>query len=79
MAEIEIVNIAYRYKNGNDKQSVLQVNQYLNFTESMIHDILCIKEARHTGLVINDAPKVCDSSSSQDIRTKDKVSSCPCK
>ena len=72
MAEIEIVNVAYRYENGDGKQFVLEVNQCLNFTESMIHSILYIYQARHAGLVINDAPKVCDSSSSQDIRTKDK-------
>ena len=46
---------------------ILQLNNFLNFTDSMDHSILCPMQARMNGVVIDDVPTVLDNKSSQSI------------
>ena len=68
MTGVNIVNVAYKYENCDGEQYVLEVNQSLNFTDTMTHSILCTNQVRHQGVIVNDVPKVCDPNSTQDIR-----------
>ena len=68
MTGIEVVNVLFKYEDTDGEQYILEVNQCLNFTETMKHSILCTNQARHAELQINDIPRVLDSLSSQDIR-----------
>ena len=67
MTGIDMVNVAYKYENCEGDQYILEVNQCLNFTDTMTHSILCTNQVRHSGIVVNDVPKVCDPRSSQNI------------
>ena len=71
MTGINIVNALYKYETTDGDEYVLEVNQCLDFTKTMTHSILCTNQARHMGIIINDVPRVCDSLSTQDMRTKD--------
>ena len=68
MTGIEIVNVLLKYMDIDGEEFILEINQCLNFTETMKHSILCTNQARHGGTIINDIPKVIDSSSPQDMR-----------
>ena len=67
MSGINIVNVLYKYENCDEDQYILEVNQYLDFSETMTHSILCTNQVRHSGIMVNDVPKICDRNSSQDI------------
>ena len=71
MEGINIVNVLFKYQNVEGGEFILELNQCLDFTETMMHSILCTTQARHAGILINDVPRVCDPTSTQDIRTKD--------
>ena len=71
MENVNIVNVLYKYENTEGDQYILEVNQCLNFSDTMTHSLLCTNQARHHGVIINDVPKVCDQSSSQDMRIND--------
>ena len=77
MTGIKIVNVLYKYENAEGEEYVLEVNQCLDFSDTMVHSILCTNQARHAGILVNDVPKVCDGTSSQDIRTRDGSMSMP--
>ena len=77
MTGIKIVNVLYKYENAEGEEYVLEVNQCLDFSDTMVHSILCTNQARHAGILVNDVPKVCDGTSSQDIRTRDGSVSMP--
>ena len=67
MTDINVVNVAYKYENCEGDQYILEVNQCLNFIDTMMHSILCTNQVRHAGIMVNDVPKVCDPNSSQDM------------
>ena len=71
MTGIEIVNVLLKYMDKDGEEYILEINQCLNFTDTMKHSILCTNQARHGGLIINDVPRILDRSSPQDIRIKD--------
>ena len=71
MKGINIVNALFKYETIDGEEYVLEVNQCLDFSTTMVHSILCTNQARHIGIIVNDVPKVCDNLSTQDIRTKD--------
>ena len=77
MTGVNIVNVAYKYENDEGEQFILEVNQCLNFIDSMTHSILCTNQARHSGVTINDVPVICDPNSSQDIISKDNNTTLP--
>ena len=39
MTGVNIVNVAYKYENDEGEQFILEVNQCLNFIDSMTHSI----------------------------------------
>ena len=61
------VNVIYKYNDHNAQEYLLEVNQALDFTESMHNSILCTNQARHNGVIINDVPRIIDQSSTQSI------------
>ena len=71
MTGINIVDALFKYESTDGDQFVLEINQCLNFTDTMVHSILCTNQARHIGIIINDVPKACDITSTQDLRSKD--------
>ena len=77
MTGVNIVNVLYKYENSDGEQFIFEINQCLDFTESMTHSILCTNQARHAGIIINDVPTICDPNSTQDVQTKDKSLSFP--
>ena len=54
MTGINIVNVTYKYENDEGGQFMLEVNQCLNFIDSMTHSILCTNKVRHSGVIVND-------------------------
>ena len=77
MTGIKIINVLYKYINTEGDEYILEVNQCLDFTDTMIHSILCTNQARHIGIIVNDVPKVCDANSPQEIRTNDGKTTMP--
>ena len=71
MTGINIVDALVKYQSIDGDEYILEINQCLDFTDTMVHSILCTNQARHIGIIINDVPKVCDSSSTQDLRSRD--------
>ena len=68
MTSIEIVNVLLKYQNKDGEKYILELNECLDFTDTMNHSILCTNQARHVGVIINDVPKILDSTSTQDLR-----------
>ena len=68
MTGIEVVNVLLKYQNKDGEEYILELNQCLNFTDTMNHSILCTNQVRHAGVIINDVPKVLDGTSTQDMR-----------
>ena len=71
MTGIKIINVLYKYENTEGGQYILEVNQCLDFTVTIVRSILCTNQVQHTGIIVNDVPKVCNPTSSQDIRVDD--------
>ena len=65
--KINNVNVIYKYNDSNAQEYLLEVNQALDFTESMRHSILCTNQARHNEVIVNDIPQVIDKNSPQCI------------
>ena len=77
MTGIKIVNVLYKYESVGGEECTLEINQCLDFTKTMVHSILCTDQAKNLGILVNDVPKVCDSTSTQDIHTKDGTTIMP--
>ena len=67
MKNVGYVNVAYKYSGEEGDEYILELNQALDFTETMRHSILCTNQARHNGVIVNDIPQVIDKSSPQCI------------
>ena len=67
LTNVEYVNVAYKYLDKTGQEYLLEVNQALNFTNSMTNSILCTNQARHNGVIVNDIPQVIDKQSPQCI------------
>ena len=65
LTNVEYVNVAYKYLDKTGQEYLLEVNQALNFTNSMTNSIICTNQARHNGVIINDIPRVIDKQSPQ--------------
>ena len=72
MENVNIVNVLYKYENTDGDQYILEVNQCLKFSDTMIHSLLCTNQVRHHVVIVNDVPKACDQNSPQDIRVDDR-------
>lgn len=62
------MNVLLKYIDRDGVEYILEINQCLNFTDTMKHSILFTNQARHGGVIINDTPRILDSSSPQDMR-----------
>ena len=57
---IATVNAAFAYDSSNDQTFILELNQCLDFSDSMEHSLLCTNQARMNRVVIDDCPTALD-------------------
>ena len=55
--EINMVNGAVAVDTKEGKSYILELNNFLNFTDSMDHSLLCPMQARTNGVIINNIPR----------------------
>ena len=65
LTNVEYVNVAYKYLDKTGQEYLLEVNQALNFINSMTNSILCTNQVRHNGVIVNDIPRAIDQQSPQ--------------
>ena len=61
MTNIQTVNACFAYDSSDGQTFILEVNQALNFTDTMEHSLLCTNQARSHGVVMDDVPIFLDS------------------
>lgn len=57
---VKTVNAAFAYDSDDGATYILNINQALDFSESMVHSLLCPNQARMNGVVIEDCPRILD-------------------
>lgn len=62
MKNIRTVNAAFAYDSDEGQTFILDVNQCLDFSHTMMHSLLCPNQARVNGVVIEDCPPFLDKS-----------------
>jgi hypothetical protein len=62
MKNIRMVNAAFAYDSDDGQTYILDVNQCLDFSHTMMHSLLCPNQARVNGVVIEDCPSFLDKS-----------------
>ena len=60
MKNISTVNAAFAYDSDDGITYIIEVNQALDFTQSMEHSLLCPNQSRVTGIIVNDIPTFLD-------------------
>ena len=71
MTGIRIVNGCVAYDTIDGQTYILDINQALDFTETMENSLLCTNQARVHGVVIEDVPKFFDNNSCHSISFPD--------
>ena len=64
---LSYLDVLYKYQDGSGQEYLLEVNQALDFTESMTHSILCPNQDQYNGVLIHDVPMLIDQNSDQCI------------
>ena len=59
---ISTVNAAFAYNSDDGQTYILELNQCLDFSESMEHSLLCTNQARMNGVIVDDCPIALDPS-----------------
>ena len=57
---VRTVNAAYAHDSDDGTTYLLEVNQALDFSDSMYHALLCPNQARMNGVIIEDCPRMLD-------------------
>ena len=57
---IATVNAAFAYDTDDGETYIIELNQCLDFTNSMEHSLLCTNQARMNGIMIDDCPVALD-------------------
>ena len=60
MKGIKTTNAAFAYDTEQGETYILEVNQALDFSDSMEHSLLCPNQSRYHGVVIDDIPPFLD-------------------
>ena len=60
MTNIHTVDAAYAVDTSDGKTYILNVNQSLDFTDSMTHSLVCTNQARMNNVIIDDIPTTLD-------------------
>ena len=60
MTNIHTVDTAYAVDTSDGKTYILNVNQSLDFTDSMTHSLVCTNQARMNNVIIDDIPTTLD-------------------
>ncbi len=60
MKNISTVNAAYAYDSTDGRTFILQLNQSLDFSNSMEHGLLCPNQVRINGGIVDDIPPLLD-------------------
>ena len=62
MKNVNTINASFAHDTEDGKTYIVEVNQALDFTDSMEHSLLCTNQARLHGVVVDDVPKFLDPS-----------------
>jgi hypothetical protein len=62
MKNVNTVNASFAHDTEDGKTFIIEVNQALDFTDSMEHSLLCTNQARIHGVIVDDVPKFLDAS-----------------
>lgn len=60
MTNINTANAAVAYDTTDGRTFILEINQALDFTDSMQHSLLCTNQSRFHGVVVDDIPTFLD-------------------
>ena len=60
MENISTVNAAFAHDTSEGQTYILEVNQSLDFSDSMEHSLLCPNQSRMHNVIVNDVPKCLD-------------------
>ena len=60
MTNIQTVNACFAFDSSDGRTFILEVNQALDFTDTMEHSLLCTNQARIHGVVVEDIPPFLD-------------------
>ena len=60
LKNVHTVNAAFAYDSDDGQTYIIEVNQCLDFSETMEHSLLCTNQARINGVVIDECPKSLD-------------------
>ena len=60
LKDIKTVNATFAYDSDDGMTYILNVNQALDFSQSMEHSLLCPNQARLNGVGIEDCPRILD-------------------
>ena len=58
---IRTVNAAFAYDTEEGETYIIEVNQCLDFSDTMEHSLLCTNQARMNGIVVDDCPRALDA------------------
>jgi hypothetical protein len=62
MKNVNTINASFAHDTNDGKTYIIEVNQALDFTDSMEHSLLCTNQARIHGVIVDDVPKLLDPS-----------------
>jgi len=71
MTGVRIVNGCMAYDTLDGQTYIMDINQALDFTNTMENSLLCINQARAHGVVIEDVPRFLDNNSRHSITFPD--------
>ena len=58
--DIHTVNAAFAYDTNAGQTYIIELNQCLDFSNTMEHSLLCTNQARMNGVIVDDCPTVLD-------------------
>ena len=58
--DIHTVNAAFAYDTDDGQTYIIELNQCLDFSNTMEHSLLCTNQARMNGVIVDDCPTVLD-------------------
>ncbi len=60
MKNVNTINASFAHDTNDGKTYIIEVNQALDFTDSMEHSLLCTNQARIHGVIVDDVPRLLD-------------------
>jgi hypothetical protein len=60
MKNVNTINASFAHDTNDGRTYIIEVNQALDFTDSMENSLLCTNQARVHGVIVDDVPKLLD-------------------